>query len=112
VIPRETLDGYSPTGAVLTLVLPLALFIVVMIGMSFVFFRPRTMSGPTVNAARPDIAAAGDDDTVVSETLVSDPGADADADSGAAGDPAIADSPSGGTAVDDPDSTQPPDDPE
>ena len=120
-MPREELYGYSPTGAVLTLVLPLALFIVVMIGVSLVLHRPRTVPGhqpvpdraapPTAPAAREDIPEAGDD-TAVSETLVSDPPGGTDAGDAAAGDPAAADSPSGDTAVGDPDSTQPPEEPD
>jgi len=47
------LFGYSSGGAVLTLVLPLGLFIVVMIGLYFVF-RRRTVPGPrTVPGHRP-----------------------------------------------------------
>jgi hypothetical protein len=120
-MPREALYGYSPSGAVLTLVLPLALFIVIMIGMSLVLHRPRTVPGrppvpdraapPMAPGAGEDILVAGDD-TAVSETLVSDPSEGADAGGAAVGDPAVADSPSGSTAVGDPDSTQPPEDPE
>lgn len=51
--PSATLFGYSSGGAVLTLVLPLGLFIVVMIGLYFVF-RRRTVPGhPPVAGARP-----------------------------------------------------------
>ena len=120
-MPREALYGYSPTGAVLTLVLPLALFIVVMIGMSLVLHRPRTVPGrqPVPDRAAPPMAPAAQedspgpgDDTSVSETLVSDPPGGTDAGHAAVGDPAAADSPSGATAVGDPDSTQPPEEPD
>ncbi len=80
--PSAALFGYSPGGAVLTLVLPLGLFIVVMIGMSFVFRRPRTVPGrqvagdravpPAPGTAREEREPDGDD-TAVSDTLVSDP---------------------------------------
>ena len=51
--PSATLFGYSSGGAVLTLVLPLGLFIVVMIGLYFVF-RRRTVPGHRpVAGARP-----------------------------------------------------------
>jgi hypothetical protein len=53
VTPSATLFGYSSGGAVLTLVLPLGLFIVVMIGLYFVF-RRRTVPGQrTVPGHRP-----------------------------------------------------------
>jgi hypothetical protein len=120
-MPREALYGYSPSGAVLTLVLPLALFVVVMIGMSLVLYRPRTVPGqqpvpdraapPVTTGPREDVPEAGED-TAVSETLVNDPPRGADAGGGAVGDPAVADSPSRDTAVGDPDSTQPPEGPE
>ncbi len=41
--PPAALFGYSPGGAVLTLVLPLGLFIVVMIALSLVFSRRRSV---------------------------------------------------------------------
>ena len=105
------LFGYSTGGAVLTLVLPLGLFIVIMIAMYFVFGRRHTVPGrstvvaakpvapepladrgtpPKVGALREDIAADDDDtavsDTAVGDTAVSDPAAgDASADEPAAG---------------------------
>jgi hypothetical protein len=64
------LFGYSTGGAVLTLVLPLGLFIVIMIAMYFVFGRRHTVPGrgtvvgakpvaPEPQAARDAAAAAG-----------------------------------------------------
>ena len=47
------LFGYSNGGAVLTLVLPLGLFIVVMIGLYVAFVRRRTVPGRTVPGQRP-----------------------------------------------------------
>jgi hypothetical protein len=121
MMPREALYGYSPTGAVLTLVLPLALFIVVMIGLSIVFHQPRTVPGrqpapdravpPAAKAAQEDGPGDGDD-TAVSETLVTDPPGGADAGGGAVRDTAAGDAPSGGTAVGDPVSPETPEDPE
>ena len=53
MIHSAALFGYSSGGAVLTLVLPLGLFIVVMIGLYFVF-RRRTVPGQrTVPGHRP-----------------------------------------------------------
>jgi hypothetical protein len=86
VILSATLFGYSTSGAVLTLVLPLGLFIVVMIGMSVVFRRPRTMPGrqPVAGRAVPRTAARAredrqpdGDDTAVSDTIVTDTAGDA-----------------------------------
>ncbi len=70
VVRPAALFGYSTSGAVLTLVLPLGLFIVLMIGMYFVFSRRssapghRTIAGarpvaPEPPAARDAAAAAG-----------------------------------------------------
>jgi hypothetical protein len=117
MIPREALYGYSPTGPVLTLVLPLALFVVVMIGLALVFHQPRTAPGrqPAPQAAREDISGAGED-TAVSETLVTGTHGGDDAGRSVAGrDPAAADPPSPptpGPAVGDPASTEPPDGPD
>ena len=48
------LFGYRTSGAVLTFVLPLGLFIVIMIGLYFVFSRRRGAPGhPTIVGARP-----------------------------------------------------------
>jgi hypothetical protein len=77
VIRPAALFGYSPGGAVLTLVLPLGLFIVIMIAMYFVFGRRnpvpgrRTVAGAKPAAAEPQ-APADDDDTAVSDTAISD----------------------------------------
>jgi hypothetical protein len=72
VTPSAALFGYSPGGAVLTLVLPLGLFTVVMIGMTVVF-RPR-QAVPARRPAGPDAARGqpDDEDTAVHDTLVSD----------------------------------------
>jgi type IV secretory pathway TrbL component len=53
--------SYYPLGAqVMTLVLPLGWFIVVMIGMYFVFTRPHTVPGhQAISGARPVAPAAG-----------------------------------------------------
>ncbi len=70
VIPSAALFGYSTSGAVLTLVLPLGLFIVVMILLYLVFSRRRTLPerrtiagakpmAPEPQAARNAAAAAG-----------------------------------------------------
>ena len=70
MIPSAALFGYSTTGAVLTLVLPLGLFIVVMIVVYLVFSRRRAVPGhrtiagakpvaPDPQAARNAAAAAG-----------------------------------------------------
>lgn len=54
VTPSATLFGYSSGGAVLTLVLPLGLFIVVMIVLYLVFSSRRTAPGRrTVAGAKP-----------------------------------------------------------
>ena len=54
VTPSATLFGYSSGGAVLTLVLPLGLFIVVMIVLYLVFSPRRTAAGQrTVAGAKP-----------------------------------------------------------
>ena len=89
--PAATLFGYSSGGAVLTLVLPLGLFIVVMIVLYFVFSRRRAVPAPraiagakpvapdpqTVGARREDIPANGEDtavhDTVVGDSPAEDP---------------------------------------
>jgi hypothetical protein len=70
VIHPAALFGYSTGGAVLTLVLPLGLFIVIMIAMYFVFGRRHTVPGrssiagakpvaPEPQAARDAAVAAG-----------------------------------------------------
>lgn len=82
--PAAALFGYSPSGAVLTLVLPLGLFILVMIGMTVVF-RPRQAvparppggrgaapASATAAASQPDGEDTEVHDAVAHETLVSD----------------------------------------
>lgn len=77
--PAAALFGYSPSGAVLTLVLPLGLFIVVMIAMTAVF-RPghavpaRQPAGRRAASASAATARSqpDDEDTEVHDTLVSD----------------------------------------
>ena len=102
--PSAALFGYSPSGPVLTLVLPLGLFVVLMIGMTVVFRREHAVPGrqlagdrvvpPTADAAH--IEPDGDD-TAVIDTVVSDPAEDAGARDSAIGDLASGDSPSGDT---------------
>jgi hypothetical protein len=54
VVRPAALFGYSTSGAVLTLVLPLGLFIVLMIGLYFLFSRRRSAPGHrTIAGARP-----------------------------------------------------------
>jgi hypothetical protein len=111
VTPSAALFGYSPGGAVLTLVLPLGLFIVVMIGVSVVFRRPRAAPGRQLAGARAVPPAAGSaaedeqpdgDDTAVIDTLVSDTAGGARARDSAVGDVASGDTPSGDVAAGDP----------
>jgi hypothetical protein len=121
VTPSAALFGYSPGGAVLTLALPLGLFIVVMIGMSVVLRRPRTVPGrqlararavpPTADRAREDRQPDGED-TAVIDTLVSDTAGGAGARDSAAGDPASGDTPSEDMAAGDNASTETPQAPE
>lgn len=70
MVPSAALFGYSTTGAVLTLVLPLGLFVVVMIVLYLAFSRRRTVPehrtiagakpvAPDRQAARNAAAAAG-----------------------------------------------------
>ena len=104
--PSAALFGYSPGGAVLTLVLPLGLFIVVMIGVSVVFRRPRAAPGRQLAGARAVPPAAEDgqpdgDDTAVIDTLVSDTAGGARARDSAVGDVASGDTPSGDVAAGD-----------
>jgi hypothetical protein len=109
VIPSATLFGYSTGGAVLTLVLPLGLFIVVMIGMTVVF-RPghampaRQPAGDRAVPAGPDAARSrpDDEDTEVHDTLVRDTAGDAGAEDSAVGGQAGGDTPNGNTVVEDP----------
>ena len=82
--PAAALFGYSPGGAVLTLVLPLGLFVLVMIGMTVVFRPGSAVPGRQPagrGAARASAAAArsqpdGEDtevyDAAAHDTLVSD----------------------------------------
>ena len=84
MIPAAGLFGYSPGGAVLTLVLPLALFIVVMIGMTVVFRPGHALptrqpagrrAGPASTAAargQPEDADTEVHDAVAHDTLISD----------------------------------------
>lgn len=105
----------------LTLVLPLGLFIVVMIGMSVVFRRPRTVPGrqlaqdravpPTADRAGQDRQPDGED-TAVNDTLVTDTAGGAGAPDSAVGDLASGDTPSGDMAVGDNASTETPEAPE
>lgn len=89
--PPAALFGYSAGGAVLTLVLPLALFTVVMIGMTVAFRPGRALPAGRRRPAGPDAARVqpDDEDTAVHDTLVSDDaghaGAQASAVSGRAG---------------------------
>jgi hypothetical protein len=102
VTPSAALFGYSPSGPVLTLVLPLGLFVVVMIGIALVFHREHAVPGRQLAGSRavPATAAAAHpgpdgDDTAVSDTVVSD--AAADARDSAVSDPASGETPSGDT---------------
>jgi hypothetical protein len=122
VTPSAALFGYSPSGPVLTLVLPLGLFVVVMIGMALVFHREQAVPGRQLAGSRPvpPTAAAAHpgpdgDDTAVSDTVVSD--AAADARDSAVSDPASGETPSGDTpsgdaGAADPAAPDPPDVPE
>ena len=105
----------------LTLVLPLGLFVVVMIGMSVVFGRPGTVPGrrlaqdrsvpPTGDRARED-RQPEDEDTAVSDTIVGDTAGGGGARDSAAGELAGGDTPSGDTAVGDNAGTDTPQAPE
>jgi hypothetical protein len=105
VTPSAALFGYSPSGPVLTLVLPLGLFVVLMIGMTVVFHREHAMPGrqpagnrvvpPTADAAHGELDG---DDTAVTDTVVSDPAEGAGARDSAVSDLASGDSPSGDTS--------------
>lgn len=109
MIPSATLFGYSTSGPVLTLVLPLGLFIVVMIGMTVVF-RPghavptRQPAGDRAAPAGPGAARGQPDgeDTEVHDTLVSDTAGEAGAQDSAVSGQAGGDAPDGNTAVEDP----------
>ncbi len=99
----------------LTLVLPLGLFVVLMIGMTVVFRREHAVPGrqpardrvvpPTADAAH--IEPDGDD-TAVTDTVVSDMAEGAGARDSAVSDPASGDSPSGDTVAGDPAAPGPP----
>jgi hypothetical protein len=115
VILSATLFGYGTSGAVLTLALPLGLFIVVMIVLYLVFSRRRTVPGrrtiagakpvapepPADRATPPKAGARGadipadDDDTAVIDTAVSGTAVSGTA----AGDTAAGDTAAGDTEV-------------
>jgi hypothetical protein len=119
VTQSAALFGYSPSGPVLTLVLPLGLFVVVMIGMTIVF-RPR-QAVPARSKARDRVrpASAGaarsqpdSEDTEVHDTLVSDTDEGASAQDSAVSDRAGEDTPSAGTGEGDAAATGTPEAPE
>ena len=111
--PSAALFGYSPSGPVLTLVLPLGLFVVVMIGMALVIHREHAVPGRQLAGGRavPPTAAAAHpgpdgDDTAVSDTIASDVVAGAAAQDKAvsdlaSGDTSSGDTPSGNTPSED-----------